>query len=472
MLARACSRTARTARIATMANRDRLTGLDAAFLDLESGGAHMHVAAILVFAGEPPAYDDLLGAIERRLHLVPRYRQKLAFVPYGQGRPEWADDPHFNLRYHVRHSALPAPGGDAELERIAGRLFALPLDRGKPLWELFLVEGLAPGPNGAERFAVISKTHHALVDGVSGVDITSVLFDASPQPPDADEPPRAWVPRPEPTGSQLLARALVERAIVPGEGARALRAATRAPARAARPGPPGPPRAGPGRAAGPRGPRGDRGARVAGAPPGAADAAQRADRPAPPLRLGRRLARRPQGHQGRLRRHAERRRPGERDARARALAARARGRDAGARPAGDGAGLGPRPGRAGRTRQPRRRHVRAAAGRARGPARRLLNRGRRDARPQGVGPGRRRAGADAARRLRAADDRQPGRAAAGAAALLQRRRDERPRTAAPALAARARDACDLPRRPALAQPGARHRDHELQRPPRLWPARR
>jgi diacylglycerol O-acyltransferase / wax synthase len=215
-----------------MANRDRLTGLDAAFLDLESGGAHMHVAAILVFAGDAPAYDELLAAIERRLHLVPRYRQKLAFVPYGQGRPEWVDDPHFNLRYHVRHSALPAPGGDAELERIAGRLFALPLDRGKPLWELNLVEGLAPDGDGAPRFALISKTHHALVDGVSGVDITSVLFDATPEPPDAGEPPRPWVPRPEPTPSQLLARALVERATVPGEGVRALRDATRAPRRA------------------------------------------------------------------------------------------------------------------------------------------------------------------------------------------------------------------------------------------------
>src|SRR3954464_11635633 len=138
----------RTARIAAMANRDRLTGLDAAFLDLESGGAHMHVAGILVFAGEPPAYDDLLGAIERRLHRVPRYRQKLAFVPYGRGRPEWVDAPHFTLRYHVRHSALPAPGGDAELELIAGRLFALPLDRTKPLWEMKLVEGLAPEPDG------------------------------------------------------------------------------------------------------------------------------------------------------------------------------------------------------------------------------------------------------------------------------------------------------------------------------------
>jgi WS/DGAT/MGAT family acyltransferase len=225
-----------------MANRDRLTGLDAAFLDLESGGAHMHVAAILIFDGEAPAYDDLLRTIERRLHLVPRYRQKLARVPLGQGRPEWIDDPHFNLRYHVRHSALPAPGGDEELERIAGRLFALALDRGKPLWELNLVEGLAPGPEGEPRFAIISKTHHALVDGVSGVDITSVLFDASPEPElepagggDGEAPlERPWVARPEPSPSQLLARALIERATVPGEGLRAVRDATRAPRRAAR----------------------------------------------------------------------------------------------------------------------------------------------------------------------------------------------------------------------------------------------
>jgi diacylglycerol O-acyltransferase len=225
-----------------MANRDRLTGLDAAFLDLEAGGAHMHVAGILIFDGEPPAYDDLLRTIASRLHLVPRYRQKLAAVPFGQGRPEWVDDPHFNLRYHVRHSALPAPGGDEELERIAGRLFALPLDRGKPLWELNLVEGLA-AEDGEPRFALISKTHHALVDGVSGVDITSVLFDQAPEPEfeppaagDGDPGPAAppWVPRPEPTPSQLLARALLERATVPAETLRAIRHATRTPRHAAR----------------------------------------------------------------------------------------------------------------------------------------------------------------------------------------------------------------------------------------------
>jgi WS/DGAT/MGAT family acyltransferase len=229
-----------------MANPDRLTGLDAAFLDLEADGAHMHVAAILIFDGEPPPYEDLLRTIESRLHLVPRYRQKLARVPLGQGRPEWVDDPHFNLRYHVRHSALPAPGGDEELERIAGRLFAVALDRGKPLWELNLVEGLAPevrGPDSEPRFALISKTHHALVDGVSGVDITSVLFDGAPEAGaeaagatggDGSAGATPWVPRPEPTAPQLLARALVERATVPGEGLRALRGVTRAPRRAAR----------------------------------------------------------------------------------------------------------------------------------------------------------------------------------------------------------------------------------------------
>ena len=212
-----------------MANRDRLSGLDAAFLHLESGGAHMHVAAVFVFDGAAPPYEELVQAIEARLHVVPRYRQKLAHVPLGQGRPEWVDDPHFNARYHVRHSALPAPGGDAALERIAARLFALPLDRTKPLWEMNLVEGLASGPDGTERFAVISKTHHALVDGVSGVDITSVLFDTSPDPAGRPEPERPWTPRPEPSGAQLLARALADRAAAPAGLVRAARGVARAP---------------------------------------------------------------------------------------------------------------------------------------------------------------------------------------------------------------------------------------------------
>src|SRR6185436_13663332 len=118
-----------------------------------------------VFDGPAPAYDDLVAHLVSRLDLVPRYRQRLAFVPLGQGRPVWVDDPHFNLRYHVRHTALPEPGTEEQLKLLAGRVFSQRLDRDKPLWEMWVVEGL----DGGDRFAVLSKTHHALVDGVSGV---------------------------------------------------------------------------------------------------------------------------------------------------------------------------------------------------------------------------------------------------------------------------------------------------------------
>jgi WS/DGAT/MGAT family acyltransferase len=182
----------------------------------------------MVFEGEPPAYDEVLAAFASRLHLVPRYRQRLAFVPLEQGRPVWVDDPHFNLRYHVRHSAIPAPGDDPALKRLAGRLFAQPLDRARPLWDVSLVEGLAPLDDGTPRFALITKTHHALVDGVSGVDIVSVLFqdtaDTAPPPP-----PPPYVPAPLPSGAKLLADALVERTFEPREILRGVRRATRAP---------------------------------------------------------------------------------------------------------------------------------------------------------------------------------------------------------------------------------------------------
>src|SRR5436190_13260150 len=124
---------------------DRLSPLDASFLHFEDDASHMHVACALIFDGEAPAYDDLLRHVERRLHLVPRYRQRLANVPLGQGRPKWVDDPHLNLRYHVRATALPAPGSEAELRALAGRVFSQQLDRDKPLWELWLVDGLEGG---------------------------------------------------------------------------------------------------------------------------------------------------------------------------------------------------------------------------------------------------------------------------------------------------------------------------------------
>jgi diacylglycerol O-acyltransferase / wax synthase len=206
-----------------VANPDRLTGLDASFLHLERDSAHMHVGSTLVFDGEPPSYDELLEAIERRLHLVPRYRQRLAFVPLQQGRPVWVDDPHFNLRYHVRHTALPSPGTETELKRLSGRLFSQELDRSKPLWEIWLVQRLK-----GDRFAIVTKTHHALVDGISGVDIATVMFDTAPDPtpvPESDP----WIPRPLPSGAQLLADALLERATVPREIERGLRALARGP---------------------------------------------------------------------------------------------------------------------------------------------------------------------------------------------------------------------------------------------------
>ena len=207
---------------------DRLTALDTSFLHLEDGEAHMHVASVMVFEGPPPPYDELLEAIERRLHLVPRYRQRLAFVPLGQGRPKWVDDPHLNLRYHVRSTALPSPGAEEQLKDLAGRVFAQQLDRDKPLWEVWMVEGLE-----GDRFAMLSKTHHALVDGISGVDIISVLFDTTPEPAAPTDPGDRWLPRPVPTGAQLLAESVLERSTIPAEITRSVRAIFRGPRRIA-----------------------------------------------------------------------------------------------------------------------------------------------------------------------------------------------------------------------------------------------
>jgi diacylglycerol O-acyltransferase / wax synthase len=193
---------------------DRLSSIDASFLTNESSSAHMHVGAILIFEGPPPGYEDFLAHVDSRLHLVPRFRQKLAFPPVETGRPFWVDDPNFNLAYHVRHSALPAPGSEEQLRNIAGRLFSQALDRSKPLWELWLVQGLE-----RNRFGLITKTHHALVDGVSGVDIATVLFDVKPVP-EPIEPDRDWVPRPTPSSAELAARGLVAAAESPFKLAR------------------------------------------------------------------------------------------------------------------------------------------------------------------------------------------------------------------------------------------------------------
>src|SRR3954452_7286860 len=183
------------------AHGDRLTAVDASFLAQEVENAHMHVGAVLIFEGPPPDYEDFCTQIRSRLHLVPRYRQKLAFPPLETGRPLWIDDPNFNLQYHVRHTGLPSPGDDEQLRALAARVHSQRLDRSKPLWETWLVQGLEDN-----RFALISKTHHALVDGVAGVDLATVLFDLEPVPEPTPHEGEPWVPQPEPSGLQLAAR--------------------------------------------------------------------------------------------------------------------------------------------------------------------------------------------------------------------------------------------------------------------------
>jgi diacylglycerol O-acyltransferase / wax synthase len=188
---------------------DRLTSIDASFLTNETSSSHMHVGAVLIFEGPPPRYDDFLEHVRSRLELVPRFRQKLVFPPFEAGRPLWSDDPTFNLSYHVRHTALPSPGSEGQLRRLTGRVFSQQLDRSKPLWELWLVQGLE-----RNRFALLSKTHHALVDGVSGVDIATVLFDVKPVPEPA-KAERDWVPSPVPSTTQLLSRGVGDAAAAP-----------------------------------------------------------------------------------------------------------------------------------------------------------------------------------------------------------------------------------------------------------------
>ena len=188
---------------------DRLSSIDASFLSNESSASHMHVGAVLIFEGPPPRYEDFIEHVRGRLPLVPRFRQKLAIPPLEAGRPLWVDDPSFNLPYHVRHTALPEPGGEGELRRLIGRVFSQQLDRSKPLWELWLVQGLE-----GNRFAMLSKTHHAMVDGVAGVDISTVLFDVKPVPEPAP-PEEDWLPHPEPSTAQLVAKGLSDFASAP-----------------------------------------------------------------------------------------------------------------------------------------------------------------------------------------------------------------------------------------------------------------
>jgi diacylglycerol O-acyltransferase / wax synthase len=179
---------------------DRLSAVDASFLHQETPSSHMHVGGVMIFEGPPPAFDEFTDALRARLHLVPRYRRKLVTPPVETGRPLWVDDPNFNIEYHVRQSALPAPGVEQQLMALAARIMSQQLDRSKPLWETWLVEGLEDN-----RFALITKTHHALIDGVSDIDLTTVILDVSPVPQPVEHPSAPWQPRREPGRISLLA---------------------------------------------------------------------------------------------------------------------------------------------------------------------------------------------------------------------------------------------------------------------------
>ena len=282
-------------------HKDRLTAIDASFLHQEKQASHMHVGALVIFEGPPPGRDEFCAHLESRLSLVPRYRQKLAVPRLEMGRPFWVDDPSFNLDYHVRHTALPKPGSTEQLRQLVGRIFSQRLDRSKPLWEVWIVQGLQRG-----RFALISKTHHALVDGVAGVDIATVLFDLSPVPAEPADEDDAGGPQPEPSDAELVAEGIKGLVRTPiGLAGSAIDAAQH-PGRDPRP------RARGGRGCGRGGLGGDE--------PGARCSAERGDRPPPADLVGAEPARRLQGDQGRARGNGQRRRADRGGGRARELA--------------------------------------------------------------------------------------------------------------------------------------------------------
>jgi diacylglycerol O-acyltransferase / wax synthase len=183
---------------------ERLSASDMSSLLAERGPIHVHVGGTIVLDGKPPRFEELVEHVRQRLALVPRFRQKVTKTPLGLSNPVWADDPDFDLHWHVRHSALPSPGTEAQLRDLVGRVMSQPLDFARPLWQLYLIEGLQ-----GKRHAVISKTHHALVDGVSAVDVGTILLDPNKDGTEMDLPATDWDPD-EPSPEMLLVRAATE----------------------------------------------------------------------------------------------------------------------------------------------------------------------------------------------------------------------------------------------------------------------
>lgn len=176
---------------------DRLSALDAEFLHLEDGTTHMHIAGMSVFEGSPPTEAEVVALLASKLHRIPRYRQRVRTVPLELGRPVWVDDPDFHLPFHVRATALPQPADDDAVCRLMGRLMSSELDRERPLWECWVVHGLP-----ADRWALVCKVHHCMVDGISGVGLLEALLDIDPDAPLGE--PEPWTPAPEPSAAELV----------------------------------------------------------------------------------------------------------------------------------------------------------------------------------------------------------------------------------------------------------------------------
>jgi diacylglycerol O-acyltransferase len=188
-----------------MAELNRLSGSDMSSLLAEHGPIHVHVGGTIIVEGSPPSYDRLAVHVERRLNLVPRFRQRIVRIPLGIENPVWGDDLQFDVRRHVRSVGVPRPGRRDQLRDLVGRIMSEPLDMERPLWQLYMVEGLTGG-----RHAFISKTHHALVDGVAAVDIGVILLDPSPGGTRTEVPEAPWDPD-EPSPAMLVAQAASDR---------------------------------------------------------------------------------------------------------------------------------------------------------------------------------------------------------------------------------------------------------------------
>ncbi|MGZ8750428.1 MAG: WS/DGAT/MGAT family O-acyltransferase, partial [Pseudonocardia sp.] len=188
-----------------------MSALDASFFFAESENTPMHVGSVAVFDGPPPSYGDVVRLLLSKLPLVPRYRQRVRPVPMQLGRPLWVDDAHFQILYHVRHTAVPGPGSDEQLRNLAGRVLGQRLDMAKPLWELWLVEGLADN-----RWAIISKVHHCMVDGIAGTDLMQLMFDL--QPDATHDEPTPWTPQRAPSSLSVVAETVTDALTHPIQG--------------------------------------------------------------------------------------------------------------------------------------------------------------------------------------------------------------------------------------------------------------